>query len=593
MTDDALNRHLTTAAADRLRKWLHEPAYAEFVPVIREHVARGDWQTLEEAFWTVLPFGTAGRRGRMGLFGTATINDRTIGESAQGLADFVRALRAVTGEDDELRCAIAYDTRHNSRHFAELCAEIMVAAGFRVFFFDEFRPTPELAFTVRAKRCQCGIMISASHNPPSDNAIKVFWSTGGQINEPHDAALVRTVGEVQTIERAGFTDAAEAGKVEFCRGEMDRAYREAVLAQGFAGPRGVKIVYSPLHGVGGTSVAPVLAAAGFSDIELFGPHATPDGDFPNVPGHVANPENPAVFDALIARCKETGAELALASDPDADRIGVAAQIAVGGAWRTLNGNQIGVLLADYVLRRRREAGTLSPAHYVVTTIVSTDMLRRLADFHHVQCYDDLFTGFKWIGAKIDEVGPAGFTFGFEEAHGYLAGPYIRDKDGAVAAMLMAELAAECKQAGRTLFDRLDELYRAVGCHLEKTIALTMPGADGMTRMQQIMERLRGEPPAAIGGLTVAGVRDYLHRPNGPKSDLLVFDLAGGNRAAVRPSGTEPKIKFYLFTYLPPAASLNVAAAKRILDERLAALEADFLKYGDAATLKPREGRGNA
>jgi phosphoglucomutase/phosphomannomutase len=272
--------------------------------------------------------------------------------------------------------------------------------------------------------------------------------------------------------------------------------------------------------------------------------------------------------------------LALASDPDADRIGVAAPVSVGGEWRTLNGNQIGVLLADYALRRRRAAGTLSPAHYVVTTIVSTDMLRRLADYHQVQCYDDLFTGFKWIGAKIDEVGPAGFVFGFEEAHGYLAGPYIRDKDGAVAAMLMAELAAECKQAGRTPFDRLDELYRTVGCHLEKTVALTMPGADGMTRMQAIMQRLRTAPPKSIGGLKVVGVRDYLHRPHGPQSDLLVFDLADGNRAAVRPSGTEPKIKFYLFTYLPPAQSQDVAAAKRTLSECLAALEADFLRYGN-------------
>lgn len=581
MTDLDLDANLTPAAAERIRKWLHEPAYAKFVPAMQDCLARADWPTLEEAFWTVLPFGTAGRRGKMGPFGTATINDRTIGESAQGLADYVRALRATTGEDDELRCAIAYDTRHNSRHFAELCAEIMVAAGFRVFFFDEFRPTPELALTVRAKHCDCGIMISASHNPPSDNAIKVFWSTGGQINEPHDAALVRAVNEVRLIERAGFADAAEAGRIEFCRAETDGRYREAVLAQGFAGPRDVKIVYSPLHGVGGTSVAPVLAAAGFNNVELFGPHATPDGDFPNVPGHVANPENPPVFDALIARCKEIGAELALASDPDADRIGVAAQVTVGGEWRTLNGNQIGVLLADYALRRRREAGTLTPSHYVVTTLVSTDMLRRLADYHQVQCHDDLFTGFKWIGAKIDETGPEGFVFGFEEAHGYLAGPYIRDKDGAVAAMLAAELAAECKGSCRTLFDQLDNLYRNVGCHLEKTVALTMPGADGMTRMQQIMDRTRTAPPQSIGGLAVVGVRDYLHRPHGPKSDLLVFDLADGNRAALRPSGTEPKIKFYLFTYLPPAQSQDVAAAKRILSERLAALEKDFLKYGDA------------
>jgi phosphoglucomutase/phosphomannomutase len=519
----------------------------------------------------------------MGPFGTATINDRTIGESAQGLADYLRSLRARSGEDEELRCAIAYDTRHNSRHFAELCAEIMVAAGFQVFFFDEFRPTPELAFTVRAKQCHCGIMISASHNPPSDNAIKVFWSTGGQINEPYDVALVERVREVTTIGRTPFAEGVKQGKIDFCRGEMDAGYREAVLAQGFPGPRKVKIVYSPLHGVGGTSVLPVLQTAGFNVVELFGPHATPDGDFPNVPDHVANPENPPVFDALIAQAdktgREIGADLLLASDPDADRIGVAARLTPGGKFQTLNGNQIGILLADYALERRREAGRLDSSHFVVTTIVSTDMLRRLAEDHNVLSYDDLFTGFKWIGAKIDEVGPERFVFGFEEAHGYLAGSYIRDKDGAVAAMLLAELAARCKQEKRTLHQQLDGLFMRVGCHLEKTTALTMPGADGMERMKGIMQRMRTAPPKTIGGLAVERIRDYLHRPTGPTSDLLVFDLANGNRAAVRPSGTEPKIKFYLFTYAAPAESQDVAAAKQVLGARLAAMQADFLSYG--------------
>ena len=579
MDEEQIAANLSPAAAERVRQWLTEPAYAEYAPAIREHIERGDWAALEAAFWIVLPFGTAGRRGRMYPFGTAAINDRTIGESAQGLADYVRSLRAATGSKQELRCAIAYDTRHNSRRFAELCAEVMVAAGFRVFFFDEFRPTPELAITVRHKKCDCGIMISASHNPPSDNAIKVFWSTGGQINEPHDAALIACVGDVTKITRTPFAAAVAVGRIEFCRDEMDRRYQEAVLAQSFAGPRDVRIVYSPLHGVGGTSVLPVLKAAGFMDVELFGPHATPDGDFPNVPDHVANPENPPVFDALIARAKEIGADIALASDPDADRIGVAAPLTKIGEWRTLNGNQIGVLLADYLLRRRKQAGTLTPANYVVTTIVSTDMLRRVANHYGVGIHDDLFTGFKWIGARVDEVGPAGFVFGFEEAHGYLAGDYIRDKDGAVAAMLLAELAAECKAVGRTLHEQLDELYRVVGCHLEKTVPLTMPGADGMTRMQQIMQRLRNEPPREIGGLAVREVRDYLHRETGPKSDLLVFDLDGGNRAAVRPSGTEPKIKFYLFTFEPPERSQDVAAAKQKLGERLTKLEADFLRYG--------------
>lgn len=568
---------LTSAAAAHLRRWLTAPGYEEYRPVLAELIHAGTWDELEAAFWTIIPFGTAGRRGRMHPFGSATINDRTIGESAQALATYILELHG-RGEVGVLRCAIAYDTRHRSRQFAELCAEIMAAAGFEVLFFDGCRATPELAYTVRDKQCTCGIMISASHNPPSDNAIKVFWSTGGQINAPHDAELVERIGHVGKLGRTPFAEVLAARRVRYCQAEMDGRYREIVLRQGHHGPRTLKILYSPLHGVGATSVLSVLTAAGFRDIELFAPHATLDGDFPNVPGHVANPENPQVFDALIERAEQTGADLILASDPDADRIGMAARLTRGGAWRTLNGNQIGVLLADYLLQRRQEAGRLTSDDFVVTTIVSTDMLRRIADGYGVRTADDLYTGFKWIGEKIDELGPEHYVFGFEEAHGYLAGDYIRDKDGAVAALLLAELAALCASEGRTLHEQLERLYLRIGRHVEKTVPLTMPGADGMLRMQEIMRRFRAETPKSLGGMHVEEVRDYATCTDRAPSDLLVFQLAGGNRAAVRPSGTEPKIKFYLFTMEPPERSKNVEAAERTLEERLARLEADFLKF---------------
>ncbi len=568
---------LTAAAAAHLRRWLTAPGYEEYRPALAELIHAGAWDEIEAAFWTIIPFGTAGRRGRMHPFGSATINDRTIGESAQALAGYVVELHG-RGEAGALRCAIAYDTRHRSRPFAELCAEIMAAAGFEVLFFDGCRATPELAFTVRDKKCACGIMISASHNPPSDNAIKVFWSTGGQINAPHDAELVERIGHVGKLGRMPFAEASATRRVRYCQAEMDGRYREVVLRQGHHGPRALKILYSPLHGVGATSVLPVLTAAGFRDVELFAPHAAPDGDFSNVPGHVANPENPQVFDALIRRAEQSGADLILASDPDADRIGAAARLTRGGPWRTLNGNQIGALLADYLLQRRLEAGRLKPDDFVVTTIVSTDMLRRVADGYGVRAADDLYTGFKWIGEKIDELGPDRFVFGFEEAHGYLAGDYIRDKDGAVAALLLAELAALCASEGRTLHEQLERLYLRIGRHLEKTAPLTMPGADGMLRMQEIMRRFRTETPKTLGGLRVEEVRDYATCTDRAPSDLLVFRLEGGNRAAVRPSGTEPKIKFYLFTMEPPERSKDAEAAKRILEERLARLEADFLKF---------------
>ncbi|MGC3971548.1 MAG: phospho-sugar mutase [Pirellulales bacterium] len=408
---------------------------------------RGAWDELEAAFWTVVPFGTAGRRGRMHPFGSAAINERTIGESCEALAEYLVELHG-RGEVGALRCAVAYDTRHRSREFAELCAEIMAAAGFEVLFFDGHRATPELAFTVRDKQCACGIMISASHNPPSDNAIKVFWSTGGQLNAPHDAEVVRRIEQVGALRRISFAEALAAGRARYVHEEMDAKYRAAVLAQGHDGPRALKILYSPLHGVGATSVLPVLRAAGFHDVELYEPHAEPSGDFPNVPGHVANPENPAVFDGPIAQASKSDVALILASDPDADRIGCAARVTSDGPLQTLNGNQIGVLLADYVLQCRREAGRLTPQDFVVTTIVSSDMLGRIAASHGVRAATDLYTGFKWIGERIDAWGPDQFLFGFEEAHGYLAGSYIRDKDGAVAALLLAELAGRCRAEGR-------------------------------------------------------------------------------------------------------------------------------------------------
>jgi phosphomannomutase len=549
--------NLTPSAAANLRIWLTEPRYADYAPQLLEHFNAAKWKELDDAFWTIIPFGTAGRRGRMYPIGPNAINERTIGESAQGLADYIAACGLAASQP--LACAIAYDTRHRSRQFAELCAEIMAANGFIVHFLDGHRATPELSYTVRALKCTCGIMVSASHNPPSDNAVKMFWSTGGQLKPPHDLGVIEHVMRVETIRRIPFADAVRSGKVTFCQQQMDAGYHAAVLAQGFAGPRELKILYSPLHGVGLTSVLPVLQADGFTDVEVFELHAEPSGDFPNVPGNIANPENPAVFTAPMERAKQIGADIVLASDPDADRLGVAAPLVFGAAaeWKTFNGNQIAVLLAEYLLSRRQTAGTLSPSHYLIKTVVTTDMLCRQAEAYGIQCFGNVLTGFKWIGGLIDEVGPEGFVFGTEEAHGYLAGTYARDKDGAVAAMLMAELAAARKAEGRTLHEELDRLYRKYGLHVERQVAMTLPGADGMIQMQAMMYRLRTSPPQMLAGAAVTNVRDYLTRTDGPQTDLLVFETAEpGLYAAVRPSGTEPKIKFYLFGYADNASRLQ-------------------------------------
>ncbi len=586
---------LSAGAAGNIRVWLTEPYLAEYSPAVAERLAAGRWQELDDAFWTTIPFGTGGRRGKMYPVGTNAINDRTIGESAAGLADYVKD--QVRGKP--LCCAIAYDTRHRSRQFAELCAEIMAAAGFRVFFLDGYRSTPELSFAVRYKHCDCGIIITASHNPPADNAVKVYWSSGGQLLPPHDEECIARVEKVTWIRRKPFQEGLRSGQIVYCQEEVDAAFVRAVLKQSVPGPRNLKVLYSPLHGVGCSAVIPVLAAAGFADVEVFGPHAAPDGDFPNVPKHVANPENAAVFDAMIAEGRQSGTDLILATDPDCDRLGCAAPVSaqLGAAWATLTGNQIGALLTDYLLSARQAAGTLRPRSYIVKTLVTTELMRRIADSYGVQTAGDLLVGFKYIGGEMDRRGPEDFVFGAEESYGFLAGDHVRDKDGAVAAMLLGELAARLKAGGQTLLEQLDALFRRHGCHAESQLSVQMPGEKGMDDMKALMAGLRSRPPVAIAGMNVVQVRDYLAgtftaaggvaKPlDGPTGDLVFFDLVpGGNYVAIRPLGTEPKVKFYMFAFDPPEpcqdlADTAAARARQVLtkigqSQRLRAMEADL------------------
>lgn len=583
---------LSSGAVENLRVWLTEKRYAQYVPEVAEHVAKGMWQELDDAFWTIIPFGTGGRRGRMYPIGSNAINERTIGESAQGLADYVKEHRT---DEGPLACAIAYDTRHNSPLFARLCAEIMVAAGYHVYFLNDYRSTPELSFLVRQKNCSCGIMVTASHNPPSDNAVKVYWSTGGQILPPHDKGVIDRVMTVDEISRVDFDQALADGKISMVLNETDQAFIETLSKQAYPGPRDIRVIYSPLHGVGASAVVPVLDADGFTQIEVFAPHAEPNGDFPNVPNHVSNPENAAVFDAIIERAKESDADVILASDPDCDRLGVAAPVSStdSSEWKTFNGNQIGVLLADYVLAQKQAAGELSADHYVIKTLVTTEMIRRIASHYGVKTFGELLVGFKWIGGVMDDEGPDKFVFGTEESHGYLVGQYARDKDGAVASMLMAELTAVTKANGQTLHEKLDSLYVQHGYHAEQLMTQMMPGSEGMTKMKALMEKFRQAPPQQLGGVKVARVRDYLHglsvplgespQPmDGPTGDLVIFDLEEpGNYIAARPSGTEPKVKFYMFTYVAPESISDLATVKAEMSARLDGFQKDLASFAES------------
>jgi phosphoglucomutase/phosphomannomutase len=355
--------------------------------------------------------------------------------------------------------------------------------------------------------------------------------------------------------------------------------------------------------VGATAVVPVLEGAGFKRLRVFGPHEAPDGDFPNVPGHVANPEVPAVLAAPIAEAIERGDDLVLASDPDCDRLGAAAPLtrAPGAAWSTLTGNQLGVLLSAQAIAGRRARGESKPGDYIVTTLVTSGLVRRVAEAHGLTVDDTQLVGFKWICSAIDRHGPEHFVFGTEESHGYLAGTHVRDKDAAVAALLMAEQTATLAAAGRTPHELLDELYATFGCHQERTVNVMLPGASGMDRMKEIMATLRAKPPRVCGGLDVVRTRDQATLTTwtpggtpepyeGVQSDLVIFDLAGlpgagtraggrfpplGNAVAARPSGTEPKIKFYLFTAAEPCSAAELPAVKAALTKRLDAMEADL------------------
>ncbi|MCC6125419.1 MAG: phospho-sugar mutase [Pirellulales bacterium] len=588
----AAEKLLSPSAVENIRDWLAKPYLADYAPQVAEHLATGKYAQLDDAFWTVIPFGTGGRRGRMYPIGCNAINERTIGESAQGLADYVKE----QVRNKPLSCAIAYDTRHRSREFAELCTEIMAAAGYTVYFLDGYRSTPELSFAVRFKKCDCGIMITASHNPPSDNAVKVYWNTGGQLLPPHDADSIAQMQSVTKIERIPFAQAMAAGKIVYCQEEVDAAFIAAVLEQSLPGPRDIKIIYSPLHGVGASAVMPVLKAAGFADVELFAPHAEPNPDFPNVPKHVANPENPAVFDAIIARAKETGAELILATDPDCDRLGCAVpkSFTDRNAWTTLTGNQVGALLTDFLLDEKKKAGTLSPRHYLVKTIVTTELMRRIADDYGVLTAGNLLVGFKYIGGEMDARGPELFVLGAEESYGFLVGDHARDKDAAVASMLLAELAARLKAEGKTLAEKLDELFLRHGCHGESQINVQMPGEKGMEDMLALMAKFRSAPPQSLGGLKLVRMRDYLNSvmrtSDGKKQplegdlacpyagDMVILDLEGGNYVAVRPSGTEPKVKFYLFAFDTPEKSVDLEAVKQLQAERMKKLGEDLRKF---------------
>jgi phosphoglucomutase/phosphomannomutase len=584
---------VSAATAANIRRWLTESPFASYLDRLVQDIEASRWQVLDDAFFAVLEFGTGGRRGKRYPVGTNVLNDRTIAESARGLADYLTTRK---GADSSRSCVIARDTRHQSPEFAELCARVLTAAGFKVFLFEQPRSTPLLSYAVRYFGCDAGIMITASHNPPSDNGFKCYSATGGQVIPPDDEGIIACVKAAsdREIPEKPYAESIADGSIVLAGREVDEGYIASVVSQSVGRDRDIAIVYTPMHGVGETSVAAALKTAGFERVNILASQRTPDGDFPNVPGHVSNPEIPRTLQAAIDEAKVTGADLVIASDPDADRIGVAVPVTGDpkGEWTTLDGNQIGVVLTAFVIKETEGQGRLRSDHYVITTLVSSLMTRALCEREGVRLEDDLLVGFKWIAQRIDDCGHVGFLFGFEESHGYLKGDHVRDKDAAVAALLFAELAAVVKARKQTVLEYLDDLYIDVGHHAEWLINKVIEGRKGVEQINELMAAFRTNPPKTIGGLKLTEVHDYGEheirtidhsappRPlPEPSGDLVIFRTeAAGTRFAARPSGTEPKIKFYLFARTPVDRPEDLTAAKQHTANRLDRMSADIEEY---------------
>ncbi|MCP4174819.1 MAG: phospho-sugar mutase [Fuerstiella sp.] len=568
--------NLTTATVQNIKVWLSKDCMRPYHARIVEMINSEEWSRLDELFWTAIPFGTGGRRGPMGELGPASINDRTIAESAHGLACYLRESGVTEGGSAVVTC----DTRNKSMHFARLTATTFAAHGLKVYLFESHRATPALSFAVRKLGCHIGVMISASHNPPADNGFKAYWSNGGQVIPPHDKGIIAQVENADLIPSIDYSDAIATGGIEVIGATLDSQYVDEVAALCRSSSRDISAVFTPLHGVGETSIYRILQHVGFDKVDIFEDHRKPDGDFPNVPDHLPNPELLEVFDPVIDWVRETShdADLILASDPDADRLGVMVRNREGG-FTAITGNQTGALITDYLLSKRRDAGTLSADDYVVETLVTTPLVKCVAAEYGARTFNELLVGFKWIAQTIEENGADHFVFGCEESIGFLSGGYCRDKDGAVGALFILELAAELKAAGKTLLDHLDTLYSRHGYHAEGQKSIYCTGPTGKAKIDGLMQTLRENPPAEFGPVRFVEVADYAAGkrtgiPGGdslgtidePVGDLLIYksdpDSSVRVQIAGRPSGTEPKIKFYFFcqTDLSDGGNLEHARA---------------------------------
>ena len=543
----------------KYNEWLQSDEIDEETKETLRKIERND-EEIKDSFYKELEFGTAGLRGIVGP-GTNRMNKYTVGKATQGLANYI-----VKNNGQEKGVAIAYDSRNMSKEFSKLACLILNANGIKTYRFESLRPTPELSFTVRELNCISGIVITASHNPPKYNGYKVYWEDGAQISNPVDEEITAEVNAVDSyskIKQITEEEAKEKGLYNEIGEELDNKYIEYLKSMSLnpdvikKQAENLKIVYTPLHGTGRKLATRILDELGFANAYVVKEQAEPDGKFPTVA--YPNPEDPAAFELALKLAKEVDADIVIANDPDADRIGLHVKDAKTGEYILFNGNMIGLTVAEYLISQKREKGLLDKNTALIKTIVSSNMTDKICEKNGVALFEVL-TGFKNVAAKIREFEKENSykcIMGYEESYGCLVGDKVRDKDGIAAMMLLAEAAAYYKEKGLTLWDNMLNMYKTYGYYRENQIAITLEGADGAQKIKDMMERIRTNPPKQVGIYKVLKFRDYLYgtikdcvseevcNEDLPKSNVLYFELENDFWCCGRPSGTEPKIKFYM------------------------------------------------
>lgn len=578
------NDELLKTVEAKARQWLTPQYDAETRQEVQSMLDAADKTPLIEAFYKDLEFGTGGLRGIMGA-GTNRMNIYTVGAATQGLANY---LNDAFNEVPQISVAIGHDVRHNSRKFAELAADIFSANGIKVYLFDSCCPTPEVSFAIRHLGCQSGVMVTASHNPKEYNGYKAYWSDGAQMIAPHDVKTIEYVNAITSVDQIKFTPRKEL--IQIIGKDVDKAFLSAILGlqmdrEACLRHHDMKIVYTPIHGTGSRLMFDSLKLWGFDNIIHVPEQDVQSGDFPTVVS--PNPENPEAMAMGIAKARETGAQLVLASDPDADRIGLVVRDKQGN-YQLVNGNQIVMIFLYYIITRNRELGRITGNEYCVKTIVTTETIKRIADANGVKCYD-CYTGFKWIADVMrNHEGTARYLGGGEESYGFLAEDFCRDKDSVSAISMMCEIAAWAADKGMNLYELLIQIYLEYGFSRERGISVVRPGKSGAEEIAAMMREFRANPPKTLAGSPVTAIKDYLDLNatdliNGnvskldfpTTSNVLQFFNALGDKVSIRPSGTEPKIKFYVEVREPLKDAADYEATVEKADKHIDAILKDL------------------